>query len=80
MPLFIFFHHFKTNSNTFIHTFITFAEAAPDFFIAFAQERDLHWGAGPGFEPGPAVQQADALLSELRRTLGQFRPVWIRIH
>jgi hypothetical protein len=27
------------------------------------------WGAEPGFELGPAVQQADALLSELRRTL-----------
>ncbi len=27
------------------------------------------WGAEPGFELGPAVQQADALLFELRRTL-----------
>ncbi len=26
-------------------------------------------GAGTGIEPGPAVKQADALLSELRRTL-----------
>jgi hypothetical protein len=36
MPLFLIFYYFKTYSNTFIHTYITFAEAAPDFFIAFA--------------------------------------------
>jgi hypothetical protein len=29
--------------------------------------------AEPGFELGPAVQQADALLSELRRTLSELR-------
>ncbi len=37
------------------------------------------WGAEPGFELGLAVQQADALLSEPRRTLksaiGHFSPV-----
>jgi hypothetical protein len=34
------------------------------------------WGAEPGFELGPAVQQTDALLSELRRTLGaKYRSV-----
>jgi hypothetical protein len=31
------------------------------------------WGAEPGFELGPAVQQADALLFELRRTLFELR-------
>ncbi len=31
------------------------------------------WGAEPGFELGPAVQQADALLFDLRRTLLELR-------
>ena len=31
--------------------------------------RDPRRGAEPGIETGPAVQQADALLFELRRTL-----------
>jgi hypothetical protein len=31
--------------------------------------RGLHWGAEPGFELGPALQQAAAQLPELRRTL-----------
>ena len=30
-------------------------------------------GAEPRFELGPAIQQADALPSELRRTLGELR-------
>ncbi len=30
---------------------------------------DLHGSAEPGIEPGPAVQQADALIFDLRCTL-----------
>jgi hypothetical protein len=30
-------------------------------------------GIEPGIEPGPTVQQADALPSELRRTLSELR-------
>jgi hypothetical protein len=47
---------------------ITFAEPCFRFPHGF-----LHWGAGPGFEPVSAVQQADALLSELRHTLSKLR-------
>jgi hypothetical protein len=42
-------------------------------FTATAQKSELQRGAGTGIEPGPAVQQADALLSELRRTLEELR-------
>jgi hypothetical protein len=35
--------------------------------------RGLFWDAEPGFELGPALQQADALLYELRRTLSELR-------
>jgi hypothetical protein len=39
---------------------------------------DLHSrGAEPGIEPEPAVQQADALLSELRRTLPSYAAPFI---
>jgi hypothetical protein len=44
-------------------------KAHSNIFTAAAQKRDLHWGAEPGIEPGPSVQQADALRFELRRTL-----------
>ncbi len=35
----------------------------------FRSVEGLLWGAEPRFELGPAIQQADALLSEARRTL-----------
>ncbi len=37
--------------------------------IAIRSVESLLWGAEPRFEPGPAVQQAGALLSEPHRTL-----------
>ncbi len=37
--------------------------------ITFRSVEGLLWGTEPRFELGPAVQQADALLSEPRRTL-----------
>jgi hypothetical protein len=38
-------------------------------FLCSPLRRGLPWSAVPGFELGPAVQQAHALLFELRRTL-----------
>jgi len=37
-----------------------------------AQVEKPPWGAEPRFELGPALQQADALPSELRRTLVSY--------
>jgi hypothetical protein len=54
-----------------IHSFIhPIAEGPLLFPHCSPLSRGPPWGAEPGFELGPAVQQADALLSELRRTLG----------
>ncbi len=39
------------------------------FLHCSSLSRGPPWGAEPGFELWPAIQQADALLSELRRTL-----------
>ncbi len=53
-----------------IHSFIhPFAEGLLLFPHCSSLSRGPPWGAEPGFELGPAGQQADALLSELRRTL-----------
>ncbi len=68
MPLFLIYLYFIDWDIHFI-TLVTIVEAHSNIFTAAAQKRDLHWGAEPGIEPGPAVQQADALLFELRRTL-----------
>ncbi len=46
-----------------------FAEGPLLFPQCSSLRRGSLWGAEPGFELRPAVQQADALLSELRRTL-----------
>ncbi len=39
----------------------------------FAQQGDPPWDAEPRFELGPALQQADALPTELRRILTELR-------
>jgi hypothetical protein len=53
-----------------IHSFIHPLAEGPLLFPHFSSlSRGPPWGAGPGFELWPAVQQADALPSELRRTL-----------
>jgi hypothetical protein len=57
--------------------FIYFTTGIFLFFITFiqfihrwsAQLGNPPWGAEPGIELGPALQHADALPSELRRTL-----------
>ncbi len=80
MPLFLFIFHiffFLYNMHTFIHliTFIQhiypspFAEASLHFLIAcpLSGETPL-CGVEPGTELGPALQQADALPTEPRRT------------
>jgi hypothetical protein len=67
---------FHTFIITFIHKYIhsyPFAETSLLFFIAcFAQRETLPWGAEPGFELGPAIQQASALPTEPRCTLVEY--------
>ena len=74
MPLFLIYLYFIDWDIQFI-TLVPIVEAHSNIFTAAAQKRELHWGAEPGIEPGPAVQQADALLFELRRTL-----IWAAPH
>ncbi len=60
--------HSKFHSyNTLIHLHST--RPLSVFFIAFAQRGKPPWGAEPGFELRPAVQQASALPTELCCTL-----------
>ena len=81
MPLFLIYLYFIDWDIQFI-TLVPIVEAHSNIFTAAAQKRDLHWGAEPGIEPGPAVQQADALLFELRRTLFELRRtlIWAAPH
>jgi hypothetical protein len=63
---------------TYIYTYKSqLVEAHSIIFTAAAQKMDLHRGAEPGIEPGPSVQQANALLRrtlfELRHTLFELR-------
>ena len=53
-----------------MHSFI-FIHRGPSsvFFIAYLLNEEPPWGASPRFKPGTALQQSDALLTELRRTL-----------
>jgi hypothetical protein len=52
----------------FLQSFIhPFAEGPLLFPHCSSLSRGPPWGAEPGFELGPAIQQVDALLSELRR-------------
>ncbi len=57
-----------------MHSFIHPLAEGPLLFPHFYPlSRGPPWDADPGFELGPAVQQTDALLSELRRTLTELR-------
>jgi hypothetical protein len=68
MPLFFIYIIFNNHShNTIIHSFILHLSPRPHRF--FAQQGDPPWDAEPRIELGPALQQADALSTELRRTL-----------
>jgi hypothetical protein len=66
LPLFLFILSFTI---TFILTFVQYTYSSPRplsvFFIVFAQREKPPRGAKPGFELGPAVQQASALPTEL---------------
>ena len=68
--LFVYFSIFFHTIHSFIHPF---AEGPLLFPHCSSLSRGPPWGAEPGFELGPAVQQADALLSEPRRTLSEPR-------
>jgi hypothetical protein len=65
MPLF-FNYFFKIETYSELKK-TSIVEAHSEFFIADAQERDPR--AGTEIEPGPAVQHADRIQSELRSTL-----------
>jgi hypothetical protein len=76
MPLFLFiFHFFFYNIHTFIsHSYNTFIVAirwglSPSLHRLKAQWEDPPCGAEPRIELGPALQQADALPTEPRRTI-----------
>jgi hypothetical protein len=72
---FYFLYFFRT-----IHSFIhPFAEVPLLFPHCSSLSREPPWGAEPGFELRPAVQQADALLIELRRTLIELRRTLIEL-
>jgi len=67
---------------------ITIVEAHSNIFTAAAQKRDLHRGAEPGIEPGPAIQEADNIFEVLDQNQNntknsvhfcQFHGVWILI-
>ncbi len=66
--LFIYFYMNRADIQYFIYT--TRRSTTLVVLIAFRSVEGLLWGAEPRFEPGPAVQQAGALLSEPHRTLG----------
>jgi len=51
-----------------INSFTFFLKTAFDVFMAFLSVEALFWGARVSLELGPALQQADALLSELHST------------
>ncbi len=65
LPLFIYFYINRVYIYYFIYD--NSSSATLDLLIASA------WGDEPRFELGPAVQQADALLSKTRRTLSKPR-------
>ncbi len=70
-PLFFFiFYIFSRTIHSIIHPF---AEGPLLFPHCSSLSRGPPWGAEPVFKLGPAVQQADELLSELRRTLIELR-------
>ena len=63
--------------STIIHSFILHYSAEACFFVSSSLLRSARdeppCGAEPGIELGPALQQADTLSTELRRTLTDLR-------
>jgi hypothetical protein len=76
LKFFLYIYFVFLQSHTFIITFVQYSlihlhlpRPLSVFFIAFAQREKPLWGAEPGFELGPAVQQASTLPTELCCTL-----------
>jgi hypothetical protein len=73
MPLFLTFYFFNNHSYSNIHAFILHHLTRSIFLylltLLSATEASTPQGAEPIIEFGPALQQADALPIELRRTL-----------
>ncbi len=88
MPLFLFyFPYFKTYIHSFnqiltIHLFIAICWGLSPFpHCLYAQWETPPCGAEPRIELGPVLQQADALLTEPRRTiLSHAAPCWATPH
>jgi hypothetical protein len=76
LPLFV---HFSYYIPTLVHTFIRYIHPLHSlsftlvFLIAVRSEEGLHLGAEPRIELGTALQQPNALPSELSRTLTELR-------
>jgi hypothetical protein len=66
LPLFLFI--FKLFEHSYNNYVCYYSSSAPWFPHGFSSVEGLLWGAEPRFELGPALHQADALLSEPRRT------------
>jgi hypothetical protein len=81
MPLFLIFIIFNNHSHsTIIHSFIIHHSPRPVFLYP-QQEKNLHEVPSPRIELGPALQQADALPTEPRRTLlSHAAPYWATPH
>jgi hypothetical protein len=79
MPLFLFIFHILRYTYINLITFIQhicpspFAEVSLHLFIALKLSGKPPCGAEPRIELGPALQQADALPTEQRRTLTEQR-------
>ncbi len=67
------FIYFYINRADIQYFYILLGENHSCYLHCFRSVEGLLWGAEPRFELGPAVQQADALLSEPRRTLTEPR-------
>jgi hypothetical protein len=71
LPFFLFI--FAFTEHTYNILYIILVEYHSWSLHCFRSVEGLLWGAEPRFELGPAKQQADALLSETRRTLTETR-------
>ncbi len=76
--LFIYFYINRANIQYLYKLLIEYHSCYPH---CFRSVKSLLWGAEPRFELGPALQQADALLSEPGRTLWAMpHPMWATPH
>jgi hypothetical protein len=76
--LFIYFYNNRSNIQ---YLYILLIEYYSCYPHCFRSVESLLWGAEPSFEPGPALQQADALLYEPGcRLFAMPHPIWSTPH